>query len=394
MGAPACEQIRLALSGPPRQPPKFFGIGDREIYGLRESEVRQATKISAQANPHWHPDCRVSYCLQTPPQFSFGVPFMRSAILVALGVLLSMHWGAARRQHPREDEAARQTGRTRDVCSNLDDDTNHPISMDDAAIKRRIELEGGALIEQGRTTEMDALRKQLGLERCELEVAPQSTAPFDNNSLLFAQAKPSVVVVSALYKCQNCDQWHANSATGFVISASGAIVTNYHVADVADKKTIVVMTADGEVLPVKKILAASRVDDLAILQVEAENLSPLPIALEAEPVGGKVSVISHPVQQYYCYTNGVVSRYKKVKMGNRVVDAMTITADYARGSSGAPVLNDRGEVVGIVMSTESVYYTVEDGRQENLQMVFKTCIPSTSLLGLITSTAGTPSPAN
>jgi S1-C subfamily serine protease len=66
-----------------------------------------------------------------------------------------------------------------------------------------------------------------------------------------------------------------------------------------------------------------------------------------------------------------------------MVDYVSITADYARGSSGGPVLNDRGEVIGIVKSTQPIFYRMVEGKGENLQMVIKLCIPSAKLLKLI-----------
>ena len=64
---------------------------------------------------------------------------------------------------------------------------------------------------------------------------------------------------------------------------------------------------------------------------------------------------------------------------------MAITADFARGSSGAPVLDGSGRVVGIVASTRSIYYSKEKGMEKNLQMVLKHCIPSGELLKLLPS---------
>jgi S1-C subfamily serine protease len=57
---------------------------------------------------------------------------------------------------------------------------------------------------------------------------------------------------------------------------------------------------------------------------------------------------------------------------------MSITADYAKGSSGGPVFNDRGEVVGMVSSTSSLYYQTDSPEAPKekgpLQMVIKNCV--------------------
>jgi S1-C subfamily serine protease len=274
-------------------------------------------------------------------------------------------------------------------CFAPDDEAASPESIDDRAIKQHIERDGGALVDKGAATKMAALIEQLSVRECELEL-PHTALKRPEDGLLYEQAKQSVVVISAIYKCGRCNNWHAGCATGFVISSTGAIVTNYHVVDSPDKSALVAMTADGRLLPVKRVLAANKTDDVAILEVDVQGqaLTPLPIAKRAAPIGSDVSVISHPSHRYYCYTSGVVSRYTRLSSKDgRPANAMAITADFARGSSGAPVLNANGEVVGIVRSTKSIYYTVEKGEQKNLQMVFKTCVPAASLLKLIADEA-------
>jgi S1-C subfamily serine protease len=145
------------------------------------------------------------------------------------------------------------------------------------------------------------------------------------------------------------------------------------------------MTADGYVIPVERVLAANRRDDLAVLKVEREGLPPLPLADsgQATAVGSPVGLISHPGGHFYSYTSGVVSRYMKVPGRSGAFDAFSITADYARGSSGAPVLNDKGQVVGIVKSTESIYHSTNNSAPRHLQMVCRICIPVTSLKELL-----------
>jgi S1-C subfamily serine protease len=194
-----------------------------------------------------------------------------------------------------------------------------------------------------------------------------------------------VLVIAGIFKCDKCTRWHAKPASAFVLTSGGAIVTNYHVLQKENNETFLAMTHDGKVYPVKEVLAADKADDLAIVQLELPEgvkLAPLPLAPDA-PVGSPVTLISHPDRRFYSLTTGIISRYHTVQKNNQSVPMVSITADYARGSSGAPVLSDRGAVVGIVASTHSVYYTNENGKQENLQMVFKQCIPAASLMKLI-----------
>ena len=142
----------------------------------------------------------------------------------------------------------------------------------------------------------------------------------------------------------------------------------------------------GRVFPVKEVLASSQRNDIAIDRLDlpkGESLAPLPLQSD-QPVGSSIAVISHPDRHFYALSLGIISRYHHLqRKPNEKAAIMAITADYARGSSGAPVLNDRGAVVGIVASTNSVYYKNENGKQENLQMVFKQCVPAASLLELI-----------
>ena len=253
--------------------------------------------------------------------------------------------------------------------------------VDDQALRKRLAVEGERLIEQKQITEMDELIKQLGRDCCELEL-PQPKKIAGGPVEVFAKAKDSVVLVAGLRKCEKCVDWHAAAASGFAI-ASGAIVTNYHVVDDSKKEALVVMTSDGRVLPVECVLAASQENDLAILKLDVDDLAPLAIASDTPPVGSPVSVISHPAGRYYCFTSGIVSRHMKMRSKAGETEGLSITADFARGSSGAPILDSQGRVIGIAKCTESVYYTEKGNEQKNLQMVFKMGIPAKNVLKLI-----------
>lgn len=201
---------------------------------------------------------------------------------------------------------------------------------------------------------------------------------------LYQRCRAGTLVVGGLYKCPKCPDWHTANATGLMLTEDGAFATCYHVVVQTNYVVLVVMTGDGRVAPVKEVLAANRRADVAILRAAGAGFSTVPLGSSAL-VGARVSVISHPEEHYFSLTEGLVSRYSILddSRRRRGLVAMEITADFARGSSGAPVFDECGAVVGVVSSTESVYSDVERGRRTDLQMVIKHCVPVRYLRDLI-----------
>lgn len=271
-------------------------------------------------------------------------------------------------------------------CPTADEHDEHaatPEASNDAARLRTLERDATKLITDEKFTPMADIVKQLSRKKTSLKLPAVATTA-KTPAEVYTQCRDSVLVVASVYKCGKCSRWHVGPASGFVISATGAFVTNYHVVKDKSKHTVVAMTHAGEVYPVKEVLAASESDDCAILQLDVGNakLTPLPLSPDA-PVGSAVNCLSHPNRRFYYFSRGIVSRYTQRGRAGKTATMMSITADFARGSSGAPVLNDRGAVVGLVSSTSSIYYTVTKGKKDNLQMVIKQCVPARSVLNLI-----------
>lgn len=259
--------------------------------------------------------------------------------------------------------------------------------VEDNALMNELTTKATALMTEGKCVETSMLIKQLEIDKCDcgLLVADgdgeRVTEANRRDNIDFEKLRSSVVVVAGIYKCGRCDNWHAAPASGFIVSEDGAIMTSYHVVNDTAQKTFVVMTSDGEVYPVTRVLAASKDNDLALLKIEAQGL--LPLTLGPVPaIGESIGVLSHPATHFFLYSSGVVARRVKLRITERVVDGVQITADFARGSSGGPVVNTKGQVIGVVRSTESIFADHEGRQPHDFQMVVKTCIPATAIKGL------------
>ena len=225
------------------------------------------------------------------------------------------------------------------------------------------------------------LRRHLDRTRYPLHLPAPPDRKLDAAEL-YAQAQSHVLIFCHLYLCKQCGHWHVSTSTCYALSADGIVAANYHAFGMEEAAGVAVATADGRVFPVTEVLAADAGDDVAVLRVAAKDLQPLALSAD-EPVGHPVSVVSHPSGSFFVMTQGYVSRYYLEAAGGAKVARMAITADYAKGSSGGPVFNDCGAVVGMVASTRSIYYDDEHGKHDNLQMVIKTCVPARSILKLL-----------
>lgn len=205
--------------------------------------------------------------------------------------------------------------------------------------------------------------------------------------------KKSMVVIADAYLCGRCDQTHIGPSTGYVIDAAGIIVTNHHVVesfakpqtDGQSKLSLQIMTSDNQVYAVTEILSSNPENDLAILKVEVGNnkLVPLPIGADLD-LGADVFVLSNPHMMFNFFSKGIVARkYSRHPMrgSKETYPEMDITADYAAGSSGAPVVDNKCNLVSTVSTTRSLYY--DSRKKTDLQMVVKGTRPVIGLKELL-----------
>ena len=250
-----------------------------------------------------------------------------------------------------------------------------PVVINDRQIMGQMTAKASKMMDSDSVVEMKTLIERL---KKEPKVSLQLPKPSSTSA---NEVRKAVAVVGGVYKCDKCTRWHVAPASGFLI-AEDLVVTNYHVVDNPERSGLAVRLFDGRVFMVEDVVASSERYDLAVLRLPKTGIKPIALG-QAAPVGAKIDLISHPNHKFYTLSEGRVARYFVTQRNRKPVPAMAITADFGKGSSGAPVLNEQGQVVGIAASTESLYYTEKDGVQKNLQMVFKNCVPVSQLRELI-----------
>ncbi len=239
-----------------------------------------------------------------------------------------------------------------------------------------------ALVADGKATAAVELLKQLDRPGHALELgagpAEKFTAP-----QLYERCVESVGAICTLDKTEEGGWEPGLPATAWVLLADGVMVTDAHVFDdVEDETRFGVQMVDGRTLPVTEILAADLDFDVAIFRVDGKDLKPLPLAAD-EPVGAPVCVISHPDGEMFSLTQGNVTRYAIHRDYGAPVAWMSVGADFAKGSSGGPVLNEHGAVIGMVASTSTIYYGERGEPDDDVQMVVKYCVPGKNILSLL-----------
>ena len=174
-----------------------------------------------------------------------------------------------------------------------------------------------------------------------LIVAPIALAEQETVSLTGAALYEKVSSTIVLVKTEK------GAGTGFVINPNGTIATAYHV--IQDAKQVGIKTTSGEIFDNVTLLARDERRDVAILKVPGFEMPTVGLgnSNEVRP-GQRIFVIGNPLgteRLQATITDGIVSGIRDFGEGYKVVQ---ITAAISPGNSGGPLLDEKGNAIGVV----------------------------------------------
>ena len=156
---------------------------------------------------------------------------------------------------------------------------------------------------------------------------------------LVKRIKPSAVAIETFDSKDNT----IARGSGFFI-APDRIITNRHVIEKSSRVEIHLL--DGKRFPVRGVLAIDGEGDLALLLVDVPRALaiPLPIVRAVPQEGESIVVIGNPFGLEGSVSNGIVSAVREISGYGKIIQ---ITASISPGSSGSPVVNMMGQVIGV-----------------------------------------------
>jgi tetratricopeptide (TPR) repeat protein len=195
---------------------------------------------------------------------------------------------------------------------------------------------------------------------------------------LVRRIKPSAVAIETF----DSKGEKLSRGSGFFVEVD-RIVTNRHVLEGAYRAEV--HSSSGAVFPVKGVLAVDAEGDIALLKIDAPAppVRALPLDKTSPQEGESVVVIGNPLGLEGSVTNGIVSAVRDIPTFGRIIQ---ITAPISSGSSGSPVVNMQGQVIGIatlqITGGQSVNFAIPSERISQLQVAQT----ASSLADLVAST--------
>jgi serine protease Do len=201
---------------------------------------------------------------------------------------------------------------------------------------------------------------------------------YESDADMLEAVMDSVVVVSAKTALGK------STGTGIVLTADGYIATNYHVVE--GSSSISVKLHDSDEAITAKLIGYSEIDDVAVLKILAKDLRPATFAKsDSCRVGDKVYAIGTPEGELYGWsvTQGIISCpdreiliYDKEGILIKKMNVVQTDASVNQGNSGGPLINVRGEVVGIITlklsgSAGMGFAIPSDGALKDIEAIIK-----------------------
>ena len=187
-------------------------------------------------------------------------------------------------------------------------------------------------------------------ELTEAAAAPAFDTEEQQNIAVYKKALPSVVNITSTAVA--FDFFYGavpqqGQGSGFILDKQGHILTNTHVIDNAQR---VEVTLSDKHKYKATVIVVDKNHDLALLQINAPNLTPATLSeSNGLIVGQRVYALGNPFGLSGTMTRGIISAIRSIRgpSGNPIEDAIQTDAAVNPGNSGGPLLNSRGEVIGI-----------------------------------------------
>ena len=182
---------------------------------------------------------------------------------------------------------------------------------------------------------------------------------------IIKRIEPSIVVVFAY----DDKGEFLKLGSGFFITQRGDIITNYHVLQGASSAEI--KTSDGKTYPITYIVAKDEQSDIIRLSVDipSQYVYPLSLSTTIPEVGERIIVYGSPLGLEKTVSDGIISAIREVPGYGKLIQ---ITAPISPGSSGSPVLNMKGEVIGMatlqMVEGQSLNFAIPSERIANLNL--------------------------
>ena len=158
---------------------------------------------------------------------------------------------------------------------------------------------------------------------------------------MIRRVEPSIVALLTY----NREGKFVGQGSGFFVNQEGDVITNYHVLKGASRAEV--RMTDGSVYPVNRVIAEDEAGDLIRVSTNVpQNLvRPLRIRASFPEVGERIIVMGTPLGLEKTVSDGIVSAVREIPEFGKIIQ---VTAPISPGSSGSPVVNMNGEVIGVV----------------------------------------------
>ena len=183
-----------------------------------------------------------------------------------------------------------------------------------------------------------------------LRIIPVIVLVFCTISTVSAQTAPQIaekaLAATVYLEMQDSNGLLLGFGSGFFVR-DNLIATNYHVIEGAARGTAK-LVGQFSTYTIEGVTATDQTNDLALLKVTVSGINPLPLGNSSDlKIGETVYVAGNPKGLEGTFSNGIISS----RPDQYTKELLQMTAPISPGSSGGPVLNSKGEVIGVSFMT-------------------------------------------